>query len=131
MPGYNHEKYLQRYTAQPKQYVCYLIMIEKEPILKVGRTSRFNYRLRNLSQSLYQNFSYKLIPCENPRESLLLERHLKNVLSQHSIRGEWYRCRKEDIQAHLTGEYEKYLPALKDNTETKPAVNTANYNIYF
>jgi hypothetical protein len=91
-----------QYALHRKQHYCYLIHIECDSVAKLGRTSRLEYRLKNLNQSIYRPHKVYTIHCNSAQESLMLERYMKRTMQNHHIKGEWYTgLTPESIQSML------------------------------
>lgn len=94
--------FLQNYRSRPKVYHVYFIHVPEDGTTKVGRSCRLFYRLKNLRQSIYKEHTIHVVTCTDGKESGSLETHLKKVLIDHHISGEWFRVGLDKINELIT-----------------------------
>jgi hypothetical protein len=103
--SYDKEKYLKTYHEENKNdFVIYVIKIQREIeankyIFKIGRTNKWKYRLINLNQSLYDNYTVQFINCCNKDQTCRLERYLLNRLfeKRYNNKKEWFLLQEDEM----------------------------------
>lgn len=91
-------RFIQQYRTLPKEFYVYLVFVPQDSVVRIGRTSRFKYRVRYLKSSLYNPYEINVIKTNDGDENLAVERYLKKNLAYKNVSGtEWYRVTKYDI----------------------------------
>ncbi len=128
--------FLEEYRAAPKAHIIYCLVIPEDNILKIGRTSRLSFRIRNLRASIYKDHEFHLIHCADADESLGLDRFLKKALKPKHVIGEFFRTDLEHVEQVLNESPAfSHLAFQKENTpqwftdgRTK-SINNITFNI--
>jgi hypothetical protein len=86
---------MSKYASVPEEHIVYFLKINDHDIVKVGRTNKLQYRLMNITQSLWHDFTVTRVPCCCSKQAKVLERTLHHILVPHRIKGEWYHMTAE------------------------------------
>lgn len=111
-------KFLEQYRTTPKVHYIYFIIIEEDSMMKIGRTSRLTYRLRNLRQSIYQEHKVKVIVCVDGDETRKIEQHLHKALIEHNVAREWFKTTEAKVTEIINNQYPHLV--ITDHDEQQP-----------
>jgi hypothetical protein len=114
-------RFLAQYRATPKEYVIYLLVVPNAQCLKIGRTSRFTFRMRNVHASMYDPHTIHVIKCNSGVESLALDRFLRKHFTDQLRIGEYYNITKDDVVKAIEGSPEfRHLSVIDEGEDQKP-----------
>jgi hypothetical protein len=76
-------------------------------VVKIGRTRRLAFRIRNLRAGIFRDHSCHIIQCGDSQESLRLEKYLRKAFHDPRLVREWFSgVTLEDAERVLSGSEE-------------------------
>lgn len=128
------ERFLKMYRTTPKVHYIYFLIVSQDNMIKIGRTSRLIYRLRNLRAGIYQEHEIKTIVCIDGNETKAVESHLKKKFSHQNVAGEWFKLNYETIVSEIDKQFPhllitEYDEAQKPLYKRVPDISVPEFNI--